>query len=85
MIIMKTYLIWYVIQPIITEAKVANDLMCELWMWWMGMGQKQSPIFKSNKIKVNNINLPSIYKYLSQKNKVNATTITILWISLINN
>ena len=81
---MKTYLVWYVIQPISSQDKDVSDLMWKMWMWWIGHWKPQNPIFKSNKIKVKSIDLPSIYQYLAKKNSVNATTITIMWISLLD-
>ena len=77
---MKEYLVWYVIQPITSQQKDLNDMMWKLGMWWI-LGEKENPIFKSNKIKVDKIILPKIYEYLSKKNNVSIWTITILWIS----
>ena len=79
---MNTYLVWYVIQTTNKASWEVNDLMGKMWMW--NMDTKNDPIFKSNKIKVKNVDLPSIYKYLAKKNNIWAGAITILGVSKID-
>jgi hypothetical protein len=79
---MKTYLVWYVIQTITKADEDVSGLGAMIWI--DTSDTKTNPIFKSNKIKVDKISLPSIYKHLAKKNNIWAGDITILWVSKLD-